>query len=189
MVEKICFMLILVLSCSGCETLPEKQDQPAEPVVVSSSGSEAATPAEPAESSPVPEVTTAPAALEQAAPEQKEPPRPVPFAPTYTSSEEDPYSDALEIYESSPKASQGVYKYNGLVFVIVCIDTNKEEIRYLEGTAMLRTVVLLRERYPGLPPKFRIRNRVVEKDLDDDTGIYRYATACRESDILQKLKK
>ena len=111
------------------------------------------------------------------------------FSPTYKSDEIDKYYDAIEIYDSSPKASQGVYLYDGLVFVIVCIDTNKENIEYLEGTAMLRTAYLLRKYYPGLPYKFRIRNRIVEKIHDYDSGIYRYATVYREKDIKQKIRK
>ena len=130
-----------------------------------------------------------PASSGTVSPAGAETPRKAVFAPTYVSSESDTYFDAGEIYDSSPPASQGVYPHQGLVFVIVCIDTNKEQIEYPEGTAMLRTAALLREVYPGLPPKFHIRNRVVEKKLDDDTGIYRYATVYREQDILRKLKK
>ena len=111
------------------------------------------------------------------------------FSPTYKSDEADKYYDAIEIYDSSPKAAQGVYHYDGLIFVIICIDTNKENIEYLEGTAMLRTVALLRQHYPALPAKFHIRNRIVEKYQDYDTGIYRYATAYREKDIMRKLRK
>lgn len=111
------------------------------------------------------------------------------FSPTYKSDETDKYHDAVEIYDSSPKASQGVYRYDGLVFVIICIDTNKENIAYLEGTAMLRTADLLRKHYPGLPYQFRIRNRIVEKTHDYDSGIYRYATVYREKDIERKVKK
>lgn len=113
----------------------------------------------------------------------------IPFSPTYKSDETDKYHDAVEIYDSSPKASQGVYRYDGLVFVIICIDTNKENIAYLEGTAMLRTADLLRKHYPGLPYQFRIRNRIVEKTHDYDSGIYRYATVYREKDIERKIKK
>ena len=112
----------------------------------------------------------------------------IPFSPTYKSDETDKYYDAVEIYDSSPKASQGVYRYDGLVFVIICIDTNKENIEYLEGTAMLRTADLLRKHYPGLPYQFRIRNRIVEKTHDYDSGIYRYATVYREKDIERKEK-
>ena len=111
------------------------------------------------------------------------------FAPTYKSEEPDKYYDAIEIYDSSPKAPQGVYQHDGLVFVVVVIDPRKEDIEYLEGTAMLRTVALLRKSYPGLPPKFYIRNKVVEKEEDYNTGIYRYATVYREKDIIQKLRK
>jgi|GEM_PF-6881802 len=158
MSEKVFFALALILVCSGCAILPEKE----KPAAVSSG-------------------TASPAPVQT--------PRKKLFAPTYVSAESDPYFDAVEIYDSSPQASQGVYHHQGLVYVIVCIDTNKEQIEYLEGTAMLRTAALLRDVYPGLPPKFHIRNRVVEKKLDDDTGIYRYATVYREQDILRKLKK
>jgi len=113
----------------------------------------------------------------------------VDFKPQYHSELADKYSDALNIYNSSPKASQGVYLHEGLVFVIVVIDTNKELIKYLEGTAMLRVTALLRKKYPTLPPKFRIENRLVEKRHERKAGIYRYAIACRESDIKAKLEK
>ena len=109
------------------------------------------------------------------------------FSPTYKSDESDKYYDAIEIYDSSPKASQGLYNYEGLVFVIICIDTNKENIEYLEGTAMLRTAALLRQHYPNLPSRFHIRNRIVDKYQDYDTGIYRYATVYREKDIIEKI--
>ena len=35
------------------------------------------------------------------------------FAPTYKSEEPDKYYDAIEIYDSSPKAPQGVYQHDG----------------------------------------------------------------------------
>ena len=35
------------------------------------------------------------------------------FSPTYKSDETDKYYDAIEIYDSSPKASQGIYLYEG----------------------------------------------------------------------------
>lgn len=159
MFERFLFLFTVVLICSGCTTLPEKEEQSQPPSSVQSSQ---------------PAIKT---------------PRKISFAPTYVSTEADTYFDAVEIYDSSPKASQGVYHCQGLVYVIVCIDTNKEKIKYLEGTAMLRTVALLRKYYPELPPKFNIRNRVVEKLLDDETGRYRYATVYREKDIKRKLKK
>ena len=111
------------------------------------------------------------------------------FAPAYKPDESDKYYAAAEIYDSSPKASQGLYRYEGLVFVIICIDTNEENIKYLEGSAMLRTADLLRTHYPGLPARFHIRNKLVEKSNNLDTGIYRYATVYREKDIIRKLKK
>lgn len=115
-----------------------------------------------------------------------EPKRHVGFTPNYKSTSKDNYFDAIQIYDSSPKASQGVYRHEGLVFVIICIDTQKENLKYLEGTAMLRVVALLREKYPELPAKFYIRNRVVEKVFDDESGIYRYAQVFREKDILKR---
>ena len=108
------------------------------------------------------------------------------FAPAYKSSAKDKFHDAAEIYDSSPKASQGVCRYGNLIFVIVCIDTNKEDIEYLEGTAMLRAAALLRRYYPELPRRFRIPGRIVENGKDDN-GIYRYAAVCREKDITRFL--
>ena len=108
---------------------------------------------------------------------------PITFAPTYLSEEDDKYYDAMEIYESSPAAPQGVYHFQGLVFVIVVIDTNRENIQYLEGTAMLRVKALMQKEFPSLPANFRLRNKLVENELDDDTGIYRYAVVFRQSDI------
>ena len=69
------------------------------------------------------------------------------------------------------------------MFVIVVIDTNREKLRYLEGTAMLRAADLLRKKYPELPANFRLRNRMVENRLDDDTGLYRYALVYRLADL------
>ena len=116
-------------------------------------------------------------------------PEPVSFAPTYQAAPEKQYAEARRIYDSSPAAAQGAYRHGTLVFVIVVIDTNQEKIRYLEGTAMLRATALLREKYPRLPPQFRLRNRVVEKELDDDTGIYRYALVYRLTDIEKAIGK
>lgn len=111
------------------------------------------------------------------------------FKPQYLSELTDKYPDAINIYDSSPKASQGVYQHEGLVFVVVEIDTNKESIKYLEGTAMLRVIALLRKKYPTLPSQFSIRNRLIEKRHDDETGLYRYAVAYKEADIKAKLDK
>lgn len=116
-------------------------------------------------------------------------PEPVSFAPTYQAAPEKQYAEARRIYDSCPAAAQGAYRHGTLVFVIVVIDTNQEKIRYLEGTAMLRAAALLREKYPRLPPQFRLRNRVVEKELDDDTGIYRYALVYRLTDIEKAIGK
>ena len=109
--------------------------------------------------------------------------RTIPFSPTFKSKLEDAYPDAFDIYDSSPRASQGVYRCSGLVFVIVVIDTRREQLEYVEGTAMLRAKALVREAFPTLPSYFKARSRLVEKELDDDTGIYRYALVFRERDI------
>ena len=111
------------------------------------------------------------------------------FSPTYQSEDEDKYYDALEIYESSQPVPSGIYDYQGLVFVVVVIDTKKESIQYLEGTALLRVKAFLQRGYPSLPTNFNIYNKVVEKELDDDTGIYRYAVVFRQSDITRLIER
>lgn len=113
----------------------------------------------------------------------------VAFVPTYQGVPEAQYAEAGEIYDSSPAAAQGVYRHGGLVYVIVVINTNREKIKYLEGTAMLRAAALLRQRYPQLPIRFRLKGRVMEEELDDDTGIYRYALVYRLADIEKAIGK
>ena len=112
-----------------------------------------------------------------------------PASPTFRSKSEDPYADAPAIYGSSPPASQGVYRDSGLIFVVVVIETGRERPRQLEGTAMLRAVALLREEFPTLPPRFNARNRLVEKNFDCEKGVYRYALAFRERDIMRLAAK
>lgn len=111
------------------------------------------------------------------------PRREVKFKPVYKSKLKDKYPDAQLIYDSSPKASHGIYEYKGLVFVIVEIDTRQEQVRHVEGTAMLRTTAMLREKHSGLPNRFKAENRLMEKGMDDDGNIYRYATVWRLADI------
>ena len=117
-------------------------------------------------------------AMEQCNTEQK-----IEFSPDYQSNLTDKYPEAIEIYESSPKVSQGVYFFEGLVFVVVEIDTRQENIEYLEGTALLRSMALLRSHFNILPQNFKVRNRLVEKEFDKKSGIYRYAVVYREKDI------
>ena len=156
-----CGMVLVPLLLSGCETVPPPSGVPLITVV------------------PVQE-SAAPATQQVA---QVIVSSPVRFAPTHISKQTDAYADAGKIYDSSPSADQGVYQHGDLVFVIVVIDTQREKIKHLEGTAMLRTVALLRQKFPKLPAEFNVRNRLLEKDLDDDTGIYRYATVQRLADI------
>ena len=111
------------------------------------------------------------------------------FAPTFVSDEEDKYVDAMEIYESSPAVPTGVYHHDGLVFVVVTIDTARESVQYLEGTALLRVRAQLQNEYPSLPRNFNLRSKVVEKELDDDTGVYRYAVVFRQSDIRKLIEQ
>ena len=111
------------------------------------------------------------------------------FAPTFVSEEEDKYVDAMEIYESSPSVPKGVYCHEGLVFVVVTIDTARENVQYLEGTALLRVRTQLQNEYPSLPGNFKLRSKVVEKELDDDTGVYRYAVVFRQSDVRKLIEQ
>lgn len=111
------------------------------------------------------------------------------FLPAYQGAPEAQYTEAGEIYDSSPAAAQGVYRHDSLVYVIVVINTNREKIKYLEGTAMLRAAALLRQRYPQLSAQFRLKGRVMEEKLDDDTGIYRYALVYRLADIEKAIGK
>ncbi len=175
------FGSIAILMLTGCATLSNKQTT----VTTTVSGNQTTTPSSEQEAPKSPVAKS----------EQESPEKPAPkvviqkFAPTYKSTEEDIYDDATEIYDSSPSAAQGVYSYQGLVFVIVVIDTNKEKILFLEETALLRAKVLLKRKFPLLPASFVLDNRQMENDLDDDTGIYRYAVVFRQSDIMKLLEK
>ncbi len=162
MLKILPFYLYMALICSGCEAVPsavsETEDAPKE-------------------------IAAAPAAKIQEKPSKNKA-----FAPSFKSEQKDIYLDAAAIYSSSPKVPSGVYPYKELVFVVIEIDTNKEDIEYREGTAMLRANAYLREKYPNLPTQFKVRNRLVEKSFDDESGIYRYALAYRLADIMRLRK-
>ena len=107
------------------------------------------------------------------------------FEPSFKPTNNDLFSQANKIYASSPAPDRGVYEYGNLLFSVVVIDTNVETIKHLEGTAMLRAVAQLRRKIPERPRQFTTKNRLLEKRLDDDTGIYRYALVYRREDLMQ----
>lgn len=90
--------------------------------------------------------------------------------------------------ESVAPAS-GVETDGNIVRVSVFIDVPFEEIKYPEGTAMLRTKNWLRKSFPGLPEQFSVNGRVVENGFDDDDRVYRYRTEYRLADIKELLPK
>lgn len=83
----------------------------------------------------------------------------------------------------------GVETDGKIVRVSVFIDVPFEEIKYPEGTAMLRTKNWLRKSFPGLPEQFSVNGRVVENGFDDDDRVYRYRTEYRLADITELLPK
>lgn len=110
----------------------------------------------------------------------------LPFAPTFTPPEA-AFEYAYSIYNSSKGKSTGVYVCHGIVFVIVNIDLKKEKLRYIKGTAMLRSKVLLEKKYK-LPSKYKLTNRLLEDRNYTKFKHYRYALAYREKDILDLVK-
>lgn len=86
--------------------------------------------------------------------------------------------------ESVAPAS-GVETDGNIVRVSVFIDVPFEEIKYPEGTAMLRTKSWLRKSFPELPDQFSLNGRVIENGFDDEDRVYRYKTEYRLSDIRQ----
>jgi len=109
------------------------------------------------------------------------------FDPTFVP-EKDPYSYAYSIYNSSKFKPTGVYEKYGVVFVIVNIDLKKEKLKYVKGTAMLRAKVLLKRRY-DLPSQFNLTCRELEARNYRNLGVYRYALAYRESDVIKLSKQ
>ena len=111
----------------------------------------------------------------------------LPFAPTYTPPQA-AFDYASSIYKSSKGKPTGVYVCDGIVFVIVNIDLKKEKLRYIKGTAMLRSKVLLERKYK-LPAKYKLTSRLLEDRNYTKLKHYRYALAYREKDILTLVKK
>lgn len=110
----------------------------------------------------------------------------LPFAPTFVPPQAS-FDYAYSIYNSSKGKPTGVYVCHGIVFVIVNIDLKKEKLRYVKGTAMLRSKVLLEKKYK-LPPKYKLTNRLLEDRNFIKLKHYRYALAYREKDILALIK-
>ncbi len=114
------------------------------------------------------------------------------FLPKYVPKDGNCYQYAFKVYSSSPRPGQGVYECGDTVFVVVVLDARSIDKRHLEGKAMLRSISLLREKMPDLPPKFTAGSRLVEKSMDDERLIYRYAIAYRKSalqDIIKAMKE
>lgn len=110
----------------------------------------------------------------------------IPFAPTYQVTAESPLlSQAHKVFASSPSPSRGLYRNQGLVFSVVRIDCKVENLRYVEGTAMLRAMAQVRKAFPGLPQRFKVRNRVLENRMDYRRDIYYYTLAIVEDELLR----
>lgn len=91
----------------------------------------------------------------------------------------------------SPRASRCyVERIGGNVIVHVVIDSRAEAIRnrkLLEGTAMIRTKIRLRQEFPRLPKNFSLPSRRVKNTFDDDTGLYYYTTSFKVKDIDKRI--
>lgn len=110
----------------------------------------------------------------------------IPFVPTYQVTADTPLlSQAHKVFASSPSPSRGLYRNQGLVFSVVRIDCKVENLRYVEGTAMLRAMAQVRKAFPGLPPRFKVRNRVLENRMDYRRDIYYYTLAIVEDELLR----
>jgi len=90
---------------------------------------------------------------------------------------------ARKAYSEFSNSPQGVYEKDDNIFVIVVIDTAREKLRHVEGTAMLRSVALLRRRFPDLPDEFTTFSRVLENEQKFDSDDYRYAVLYSRRDI------
>ncbi len=109
-----------------------------------------------------------------------------PFEPTYqVTAESSLLSQAHKVFASSPSPSRGLYRNQGLVFSVVRINCKVEKLRYVEGTAMLRAIAQVRKAFPGLPPRFKVPNRVLENRMDYRKDIYYYTLAIAEDELLR----
>ena len=110
----------------------------------------------------------------------------IPFEPTYQVTTESPLlPQAHKVFASSPSPSRGLYRNQGLVFSVVRIDCKVENLRHVEGTAMLRAMAQVRKAFPGLPPRFKVPNRVLENCMDYRRDIYLYTLAIVEDELLR----
>lgn len=82
---------------------------------------------------------------------------------------------ARKAYSEFSNSPQGIYEKDDNIFVIVVINTAREKLKHVEGTAMLRSVALLRRRFPDLPDEFTTFSRVLENEQKFDSDDYRYA--------------
>lgn len=90
-----------------------------------------------------------------------------------------------------PKASRCyIERVDDNVLVHVVIDSKAEAIRnrkILEGTAMIRTKICLRQEFEGLPKKFNLPSRRIKNSFDDESGLYYYTTSFKLNDINKKI--
>ncbi len=112
-------------------------------------------------------------------------PKEIPFEPTFNSVSNSSSRNIYKIYKASIGKATGIYIHKGIVFVIVNIDTQNEKLRYEKGTAMIRAKILIQKHFEL--KNFNITTRQLEDRNYRKEGIYRYAIAFSEKDVL-KLK-
>ena len=96
-----------------------------------------------------------------------------------------------KVSPSSRASRCDVERVGDNVIVHVVIDSRAENIRsrrLLEGTAMIRTKIRLRQEFPRLPKNFSLPSRRVKNTFDDDTGLYYYTTSFKMKDIDKRIE-
>lgn len=108
-----------------------------------------------------------------------------------TAAEVTPANTVTVDSKSPPKASRcDIERVDDNVIVHVVIDSKAESIRnrkILEGTAMIRTKICLRQEFNGLPKNFNLPSRRIKNSFDDETGLYYYTTSFKLKDINKKI--
>lgn len=98
-------------------------------------------------------------------------------------SSDDPLDDSDDIYAENENLCQGIYEYQGLVFVVIEIDLSQKHEIEPEGVAMLQEKDILCKKY-DLPKKFMIYRKILENGENVAGTFYRYTTVYRLKDIL-----
>jgi len=101
-------------------------------------------------------------------------------------------TNAVSVDAESPRKTSrcDVERVDDNVIVHVVIDSRAESIKnrkILEGTAMIRTKICLRQKFDGLPKTFNLPSRRIQNTFDDDTGLYYYSTLFKLKDINDKI--